>query len=79
VGSCVLKDQRVCPQSDLDLAQRTHLGAASCAKAGIGCTARDNGFRRYDDPAALQRICDRLGPGAVKSFFWVLLGFLWVS
>ena len=23
-----------------------------------------------DGPQALQRICDRLGPGAVKSFFW---------
>ena len=41
-----------------------------CAKAGIGFTALDNGFRDCDDPALLQRICDRLGPGAVKSFFW---------
>jgi hypothetical protein len=41
-----------------------------CAKAGIGYTALDNGFRSCDDPKALQRICDRLGPGAVKSFFW---------
>jgi len=41
-----------------------------CAKAGIGYTALDNGFPSCDDPAALQRICDRLGPGAVKSFFW---------
>src|SRR5690242_6850806 len=30
----------------------------------------DNGFRSCADPAALQKICDRLGPGAVKSFFW---------
>jgi hypothetical protein len=29
-----------------------------------------NGFRRCDDPVALQRICGGLGPGAVKSFFW---------
>ena len=41
-----------------------------CARAGIGYTALDNGFRDCDDPAALQRICDRLGSGAVKSFFW---------
>jgi len=41
-----------------------------CEKAGIGYTALDNGFRDCDDPKALQRICDRLGPGAVKSFFW---------
>jgi hypothetical protein len=41
-----------------------------CVKAGIGYTALDNGFRSCDDPAALQRICDRCGSGAVKSFFW---------
>jgi hypothetical protein len=41
-----------------------------CEKAGVGYTAMDNGFAACDDPAALQRICDRLGSGAVKSFFW---------
>jgi len=41
-----------------------------CEKAGIGYTALDNGFRCCEDPVRLQRICDRLGPGAVKSFFW---------
>jgi hypothetical protein len=30
------------------------------AKAGIGFTALDNGFAECADPAALQRICDRL-------------------
>jgi hypothetical protein len=39
-------------------------------KAGIGYEALDNGFRSCEDPAALQRICDRLGPGAAKNFFW---------
>ena len=39
-------------------------------RVGVGFEALDNGFRSCDDPAALQRICDRLGPGAVKSFFW---------
>jgi hypothetical protein len=38
-------------------------------KAGIGYEALDNGFRSCDDPVALQRICDRLGSGAVRSFF----------
>jgi hypothetical protein len=35
------------------------------AKAGIGFTALDNGFASCDDPAAVQRICDRRvgGPG----------------
>lgn len=41
-----------------------------CEKAGIGYTALDNGFRSCMDPLALQRICDRCGAGAVKSFFW---------
>ena len=41
-----------------------------CDRLGIGYTALDNGFRDCDDPAALQKICDRLGSGAVKSFFW---------
>jgi hypothetical protein len=41
-----------------------------CERAGIGYTALDNGFASCDNPAALQRICDRLGSGAVRSFFW---------
>jgi hypothetical protein len=40
------------------------------AKSRIGYEALDNGFRSCNDPAALQKICDRLGPGAVKNFFW---------
>ena len=39
-------------------------------KAGIAYEALDNGFLSCADPKALQRICDRLGPGTVKSFFW---------
>lgn len=39
-------------------------------KAGIQYESLDNGFRSCVDPEALQRICDRLGPGAVHSFFW---------
>jgi hypothetical protein len=39
-------------------------------RAGVAYTALDNGFASCEDPAGLQRICDRLGPGAVKQFFW---------
>ncbi len=39
-------------------------------KARIPYEPLDNGFRSCKDPAALQKICDRLGPGAVRSFFW---------
>jgi len=40
------------------------------AKVGISYEALDNGFRSCADPGAMQRICDRLGPAAVESFFW---------
>jgi len=32
------------------------------SKAGIGFTELSNGFATATDPAALQAICDRLGP-----------------
>ena len=41
-----------------------------CERRGIQYEALDNGFRACDKPVALQQICDRLGPAAVKSFFW---------
>jgi hypothetical protein len=34
-------------------------------KAGIGFTALDNGFASVADPAAVQAICDRLGPAEI--------------
>ena len=37
------------------------------AKAGIGFTALDNGFAAVDDPAAVQAICDRLGPDQIDA------------
>jgi hypothetical protein len=39
------------------------------AAAGIGFTALSNGFASADDPAALQDICDRFGPGTVQAWF----------
>ena len=39
-------------------------------KAGIAFDALDNGFSSCADPAALQRICNRLGASAVHAFFW---------
>ena len=40
------------------------------ARRGVAFCELDNGFLSCEDPAALQRVCDRLGPGAVKAFFW---------
>ena len=37
------------------------------AKAGIGFEALDNGFAAVDDVAALQRICDSLGPAQIDA------------
>ncbi len=45
-------------------------------KAGIGFTELSNGFATATDPAALQAICDRLGPGAIQVFaerWWSIL------
>ncbi len=48
-----------------------HEGAKrQLAKAGISYEALDKGLRCCADPTALQKICDRLGPAAVQSFFW---------
>jgi hypothetical protein len=37
-------------------------------RAGIGFTELSNGFAATDDPAGLQAICDRLGPGTIGVF-----------
>jgi hypothetical protein len=37
-------------------------------KAGLGFTELSNGFAACDDPAMLQEICDRLGPGTINVF-----------
>ena len=37
------------------------------AKAGIGFTALDNGFATVADPAAVQAICDQLGPAQITA------------
>jgi len=45
-------------------------------KAGIGFSELSNGFATCADPAALQAICDRLGPGAIQVFaerWWSIL------
>lgn len=41
--------------------------------AGIGYRALANGFAACDDPAGLQAICDRFGPGDIQEFFdrWI--------
>jgi len=38
-------------------------------KLGVGFTGLSNGFASCQDPALLQRICDRFGPGHVQAWF----------
>lgn len=38
-------------------------------KRGMGFEALDNGFLSCQDPAALQEICDQLGPEQIQAFF----------
>jgi len=45
------------------------------AKAGLAFTALDNGFAACDDPARLQRICNRLSPAKIDALLrkWLAL------
>lgn len=43
-----------------------HWAQQQAAKVGIGFTPLDNAFASVDDPAALQQICDRLGPDQIQ-------------
>ena len=46
------------------------------AQAGIGLTALDNGFATCADPAAVQAICDRLGPEQIDALLRKWLAIL---
>src|SRR5664280_3230761 len=64
------QDLRLLPIPD----QREWLNGHEWAKrqataAGIERTTLPNGFATCQDPAALQVICDRLGPGTIQVFF----------
>ncbi|HZE18389.1 MAG TPA: hypothetical protein VE197_23320, partial [Mycobacterium sp.] len=53
-----------------------HWAQRRAAKAGIEFTALDNGFAAVDDPAALQAICDRLGPEQIDALLRKWLAIL---
>src|SRR5450756_2535154 len=44
-----------------------HWAQRQAAKAGIGFTPLDNAFAAVEDPAALQAICDQLGPDQIDA------------
>ena len=45
-----------------------HWAQRQAAKSGIAFEALDNGFLTCDNPARLQRVCDRLDPGHIDRF-----------
>ena len=69
VGRGVLEDQSYAPYPIWLWLNGHEWAKRQLEKAGIGYEALDNGFRSCEDAAALQKICDRLGPAAVQSFF----------
>ena len=72
----VCQGLRLFPVSDEDLGQRAWWAKRQATKAGIGFTELSNGFATCADPAALQTICDRLGPGTIQVFaerWWSIL------
>jgi len=44
-----------------------HWAQRQAAKAGLGFVPLDNAFAQVDDPVALQRICDQLGPAQIQA------------
>ena len=69
-GVCLL------PVSGQDLDQRPRVAKRQAAKAGIGFAELSNGFASATDPAGLQAICDRFGPGSIGVFaerWWSVL------
>src|SRR5664280_1173666 len=53
-----------------------HWAQRQAAKAGLGFTPMDNAFAAVDDPAALQAICDRLGPKQIDALLRKWLAIL---
>jgi hypothetical protein len=70
LGPVLLEDQRYAPYPIWIWLNGHEWAKRQLEKAGIAYEALDNGFRSCADPHGLQKICDRLGSGAVKSFFW---------
>ena len=70
VGSDDLEDQAYAPWPIWLCLNGHEWAKQQLRKRGMGYEALDNDFRSCQDPRQLQRICDRLGPGAVKSFSW---------
>src|SRR5262249_44530537 len=70
LGEGFLEDQRLLPVPRLALAQRARVGQAAVGEGRRRVRGTRQRLPFLCRPHALQRICDRLGPGAVENFFW---------
>ena len=70
MGPGVLEDQRLCPLAGVAVAERPRVGQAAAGQGQGRVHRAGQRVASCEDPALLQRVCDRLGPGAVASFFW---------
>ena len=70
MGPGVLEDQRLRAIPDLDLAERPRVGQTPAATRPGSAMRRSTTASAPATTRALQRICDRLGPGRCSSFFW---------
>ncbi|HEV8557293.1 MAG TPA: hypothetical protein VGR06_12945 [Actinophytocola sp.] len=53
-----------------------HWAQRQATRAGIGFTALDNAFAAVDDPAAVQAVCDQLGPDKIDALLRKWLAIL---
>src|SRR6266705_3946019 len=68
-GQRVHQDLHLLPLSGQGMGQRARVGQAAGAGRRDRLHRAAGGFASCDDPAALQDICDRFGPGTVQVWF----------
>ncbi len=68
IGDIPQRDHSVVAAAAQRLCNGHEWAKRQAAAAGIGFTALSNGFASCEDPAALQAICDRFGPGTASRY-----------
>ncbi len=68
-GSCFIKVCSYAPFSMWVYCNGHEWAKAQAEQEGLGYTALDNGFASCEDPAPLQRICDRFGAVSMRNLF----------
>src|SRR5271157_1130272 len=70
LGARVLEDERLCAVPDLAVAQRSRVGQAPAREGGDRLPGARQRLPLLCRSAGAAAHLDRLGPGAVQSFFW---------